>query len=461
MVLQLFFSVFSDYDPMLTVQEVEEENIWSKKLEKRLRGVGFKALDNVRAVLLRSKSVSEKPLPLLPDNLYDKFVSTDLSPATKITFPSDVSLWLPLSKIPMDLRLLALIPEARGYLLGRAIEFYQNYGKLDQFFSISYFTENSSAPLSDRVHDLCAFTNFGYGHIVPWIQTSSSSVEPCGLKALSSYIFYKEKDAYKPFPETLERAKVTYTLYVSINQQGNSFKFYAPEATQSGMNYQIFDAYSAHPHDRRYVAEERSKMAIYRCEESQRRRFNAKNNEYHEVAGESSLSLGPMSQACSPNFVAFCFILSVHQSCRKLKCKEFFRSFEEAKNEILNLEKKLPLNTSTVQKLYEAILWQEGPAYHSEKSASFKISGLCSVAGQDETFEFCIATLSDEFDLSKPFSSTTKAYLEGKLFNNLRAYSGQPIQKDAVMENVRIWNIQFPSYFMKSYPDGMDESVKK
>lgn len=473
--LAIDWKVFEEnYDLVLTVLEVEEKDRWDGKLRKKLIGLNegsLADLNKVRAVLLKKKSLAEEELPALPEEFHEKFISPDLAPAAKITFLIQPPLWLPLNTIPLELRLLALIPEVRGYLFERALKQYRE-GSSKSNFSMASLYDNNAGPAGERIYDLCALQFSGYANKQWFLESDSTiKIDEDRFLAFSPYVFIHANRQSYPDSVRLggrrEDEKLNYKLYASIDQDGQHLKVSIFGATnQYRQSYRIFNKYSWN------IPTLRQSMALYRCEELERVYQNARKGEYFGLGPMPSVSLGPMKQACSPKFLALWLILNINDIVNKIPFSQAFYSnvgFDKVKPVLDKFcaDPRFPASSdstaATFQELYEAMLFS-GLAYHSERSPIFKVSGICTLGGKDQVFEFHIPTLPEAFDLSKhPFSASVKEYLEGKPFKQFHQDFpfGRPPKMDGQMENVRVWKIQFPSYFTKIYPAGTDGDIKK
>lgn len=362
-------------------------------------------------------------------------------------FPSQPPLWLPLANI----RLFALLPEARGYLVKRAIamELIERKG----IFMPDMLDVRQTDLVRNRIRSLCAF-DMENAKTTNWI-LEAKSPNLYHLKAYSPYIFVRVNN--EKYPAKLEcnksQAELTYELYVSLAQDGKRLTISAPGANLSSEKHEIFG---------KQVTSAKTSLAVYRCDEALRLFLNA------QLSRESwrEIHLGVLLPAgsgliCSHKSLSSWLVYSFKQIV-KLESHYKTINLDAAKKNIdqLSTGPDFPAaETATFRQIYEYLFFN---ILNGEPVAnvSFRVSGPCVLNGKDETFEFCIPVLPEEFDLAKPLSSSIKNYLEEKPFNQFYQMTGRPIKKEGIMERVEIWDIKYPNFFLKSYLSNTNESIK-
>lgn len=413
------------------------------------------------AVLKKKNLAVEIQLPPISDEIYEKFKYPALSPTTKLSFPSEPPLWFPLAEIPIQLRLLALIPEARGHLLQQAIEFNSRSGPGPGMFTIeSFYNGVSDSTLKDRLCEICGF-KIANGPFraadIQWILNTSRCASLKNTETLPPWIFVQPENAKSPFPATLKCGEMTYKLHVSVIQDisSNLLIITAPGGTPNykECRYKWYDETKSGRNSNR------ERMGIYRCDEKQRVHHNTKNCELLGVGNDDHISLEPLKvEACSPKFLAVSFVFHMKAIFDGLMLNQTFQAFQG-----MNFTDLKPIfdkyckseelqATGTFQEIYDKIIVGQKLTCIS-KDAKFLVSGFCSLNGTAQTFEFYFPTLPDELDLTKSLSLALQDLLEGKSFNSFENYSAKikPGKLEGVMKNVQIWNIQYPSYFLKNY----------
>lgn len=439
------------------VQEVEEEIPDFDTPMPTLIGVSGTSFKenprNLRAVMFRKKSVQEN-VEGLSEELYDKFRYPGLSPVVKITFPGQVPLWLPTSNVSIQVRILALIPEARGPLFDlhvasrrtRAPFLMQNFPKNSVFFEKilkSLFLVKNNGSYSDQ-----------------WIhKTKGQSIGGSTKTIYPPYILVQQESEDDPYPNSLERGPLTYKLYVSLVEDKNYLAISAPGATPSNGTYPIVGI------DQKITPTVKQSLAVYRCEESQRRYFNAKNTEFSLDKKNSDgsmyssfprVSLGLMKEGttCSPDFLVYWFIANM----KEIADKELFQNisqnsigFDQARQSIDALCK--PASKNTFEVLYEDLIFNK---YHHVDLSMFVALGTCTVNGEGRTFAFYFSMVPKEFDISRPLSSFVEDSLEARQSGDVHRFYLSNLNQDGVLKNVRVWNIRFPGYFLKNYPPTED-----
>lgn len=471
--------MFENFDIILAVQKHGAEQKFVS-----ISGPSITDLKDVRAVLLKSKSIVEKSLELISNEVFEELSYPQLSPTAKFTFPFTAPIWLPLSYIPIQFRLFALLPEVRGYLLRRALDFKGSYKKsfsIKKFFSHYFVCSKQQQQLfvpedvlRARIFYLCRFRyKSNEDPILPpefycggkWIRSRIKNygkwIQPLNEKTLSVMIYspyhFVKKNFHESFPLSLERGedpeKIIYELYFSIVQERETLTISAPGASPSSGTYQMFVT-----KDTRLPVEPIG-MAVYRCSESQRRFINAKLSEDTYV---KSIDFFPprRKNVCSPKMLAswfyhtfglipsdrsHCIVFPIEEGTQKRIDELFVGS-----NFPASFEKV------TFQQIFE-YLYSKRTNSNNSKFSSFEVSGRSTRDRTDQLFQFWISFLPDYFDLSKDLSSSIKDYLKAQQYAPI--YS--QCFKDDDNADVEIWDIKIPSFFLKNYPASTDASVKE
>lgn len=391
-------------------------------------------LDLYMCLLKRGNALSV-PLPELPEEVADKLKFKELVPSLKLARPNQPPLWLPVAgDISLELRLLALIPEARGYLLSSILKDFD-----PQKFSISdcskyllmydIFIFRSSESLLFATKPSSSIRS-------NWFQLATDKY--CSkISAYSRYIFVEEAGAGARFPPTLNREGLQYTLYAFMEQSSDSLTYSVQGAKPSDGTFSVQKSLPP------------SKLAIYRCDEDARRYMNAKIDKFRHGESDPLITLSQLgpNHKCTSKFLAHWFVysLSALKENKKINSEEF----KNGNPCLLNRDKKG----------FEELLGQKinGDSFgHNPTKVAFYVTGTFVIDREERPFYIFISYLPADFDivgssLSKSFEKYLLLKDSGKLQHDFRRIE-KPQMKHGPIESVQVWNIEVADYFVKTYP---------